>query len=656
MARLLALPTVLAVVLTVLAATATVAVAAPTITEQGTASHPFTFLDMPASLSVGDGADGQEVTLARTAIVRISKGSPVYDGTVPDPRSIEVLPDGHLLFTDRSSSLVAEVTRAGDRVWALTTSDDPDLQHPFSAQRFTREGRELTLIADRWSYRVWAVDTAKSVVWQYGVTNEPGTGVNHLADPFFAQYSDADGGTVLITDCNGGNRVIEVRYDDYRAGAPDNGFTEKSIVWQYGTTSVEGTGPDQLDKPHCAQRLASGNVLITDADAARVIEVDRATKDIVWQYGVTNEPGAGAGRLEDPNQARRLSDGDTLIVDTANRRVLRVSGSKEVDVAYDLTTEGRPPWATKTDSPDPRAAAYTADNLLAVADTQFLQIVLLGYQLSAQATSASLDCGAPGVRKAFAELAWKGDAGPLGTGIAIDYRLDDGKWTPCKGIGASHAYDFPAGTVGKTIAYRVALSTTNHGHTPVLDSIVVQSTRARTGGGGGGGGSATSGGSGNSGESGVYAYPSTAQGGTGTSGAGSGSGGSGSGGGGGGSGSNMTGTASTAAGSGSSSTAQALDVPVQSTGSGAAQSVQGYEVQGEEGVSGVPLRAAEGFQAAEPERPGSSVPVAALIGAAFFVAAALFVPWPCVAARIRSIADFDHTRPARFLPFRPLGR
>jgi hypothetical protein len=97
-------------------------------------------------------------------------------------------------------------------------------------------------------------------------------------------------------------------------------------------------------------------------------------------------------------------------------------------------------------------------------------------------------------------------------------------------------------------------------------------------------------------------------------------------------------------------------VPLQSTGSGSAQAVQGYEVQGEEGVSGVPLRAEEGAQVAEPERPGPPVPVLALIGAGLVVAAAFFIPWPFVAAHMRRITGFDHTRPARFLPFRPLGK
>ena len=124
-----------------------------------------------------------------------------------------------------------------------------------------------------------------------------------------------------------------------------------------------------------------------------------------------------------------------------------------------------------------------------------------------------------------------------------------------------------------------------------------------------------------------------------------------------GSGSSGAGTGGSGGGAGTTSTtAEALDVPIQSTGSGSAVPVEGYQVQGEEGVSGVPLRAVAGPQAPEPERPGPPVPVLALVAAGLVVAAAFFGPWPLVAAHMRRITGFDHTRPARSLPFRPLGK
>jgi len=631
------------------------AAAAPTITQQGTAGHPFTWTSLPSALEVVDGDEGdQDLRLALTAIDRIAKGSPIYGEESCDARSVEALDSGNLLFSDRSLPIVAEVTRTGEPVWTYSAGDDPDLQRPFSAQRFTRGGQTLTLISDRDAKRVWAVDEDKRVVWQYGVTDEKGLGVNHLLDPFCARYSELDGGTVVIADTLDASRVIVVRYGDYVAGAPDNGFTEESVVWSYGTPGSAGSGPGQLDKPHGVDRLASGNILVADEDAQRVIEIDWETREIAWQYGVTDQAGDGPGLLKEPNAARRLSDGDTLIADAGNARVLRVSATGTIDREYDMKSLARPSWHAENDPSSPRQAAYTRDGLLVVADSLFQQIVLLGYEGSGQAASTPLDCGRPGVKKAFVSLTWQGDTGPSGTEVAFAYKVDGAKdWRQCTFKSGLRRFDFPAGTVGKTIAYRATLSSTDHGHTPTLESIIIQSTEAKTGGSGGGGGGDKPGGSGNSGQTGSYTYQSTAQGGTGTSGTGTGSGVSGSGSG---AGSYGTGTSSSGAGSGTSSAATSVDVPVQATGSGTLESVQGYQVQGEEGVSGVPLRAVEGAQAAEPERPGPAVPVLALVAAALVVAAAFFVPWPFVAAHLRGLTGFDHTRPARVLPFRPLGK
>jgi hypothetical protein len=475
-------------------------------------------------------------------------------------------------------------------------------------------------------------------------------------DPFYARYSPEDGGTVLIADNLGGCRVIEVRYSDYQAGAPDNGFTAGSVTWSYGEPGVSGNGPGQLCKPHSAQRLASGNVLICDAGddllSARVLEIDRASGAIAWQYGVTGPPGEGEGYLQEANFASRLPDGDTLITDTLAGRVLRVTPAKVVEHVWDQGEIARPE-GFGSGSSSPRAAVFTDDGRLIVADSVFQQIAIEGHEGFATATSTALDCGHPGVDKAFVSLTWKGDTGEAGTSVRIEYRVGAGaSWRPCAFTGGSRRYDFKAGTHGVTIAYRVTLRTGNAARTPVVDRVVIQSTKAKTGGGGGGGGGDKPGGSGNSGQSGVYTYPSAAEGGTGTSGTGTGSGSYGTGSG---SGSSGAGAGGSGAGSGTSSAATSVEVPVQSTGGGSAVPVEGYQVQGEEGVSGVPLKAVEGAQAPAPERPGPPVPVRALIAAGLIVAAAFFVPWPFVAAQMRRITGFDHAR-RRSLPFRPLGK
>ncbi len=656
-ARLTRCGVALAAIVLALLATATVATAASTttVTYQGTAGHPFSFQSLPATLETATSMDGsQDLRLSYGLLGRIDASSAVYaaikaKGGVADPRSIQVLSSGDLLFTDRSASLVAEVTPDGAPVWTYTTADDPDLQRPFSAQRITVGGQQLTLIADRWAARVFAVDAQKHVVWQYGTTNQPGLGVNQLEDPFCASYTAA--GTVLIADNNGGNRVIEVRWSDYRAGAADNGFTAGSIVWQYGTAGVSGSGPDQLEKPRSPQLLADGDVFMGDADGSRFFVVDRATKDITWQFGHTDQPGSGVDSLQDPTFGQRLADGRTLIADTGNGRVLLVPADGGTPTVYDMGVLGRPATATSTDVAGPRGAAFAGDGSLWVADSSFAQITRLGSASSAQATSSPLACGRAGRKKAFVRLSWHGDVSASGTSVAVAYSIDGGGWHSCKGIGTRRAYDFPAGTVGRTLAYRVTLATRDLGATPVLDSLMIQTTKPSTGGGGGGGGGASPGG-GNSGQSGTYTYPQ-ATGGSGGSGGGTGSGTSGSGSGSGTSGSGSGSTGSTAVSAASSGTS--LAPPVQSSGAGTAQSVTGAPVQGQEGVSGVPLKAAPGAQLPAPSTPGPRVPVAFLVGLGLLALAAFLVPWPVMAARLRGITGFDHTRPRRYPPFRPLG-
>jgi hypothetical protein len=47
--------------------------------------------------------------------------------------------------------------------------------------------------------------------------------------------------------------------------------------------------------------LPNGNVVLNDDRRHRVIVIDRKTKEIVWQYGVTDHPGHAHGFLNYPD-------------------------------------------------------------------------------------------------------------------------------------------------------------------------------------------------------------------------------------------------------------------------------------------------------------------------------------------------------------------
>lgn len=67
--------------------------------------------------------------------------------------------------------------------------------------------------------------------------------------------------------------------------------------WEYAVASGEG----MLDHPSLALELSTGDILLNDDLRHRVVVIDRATKRIVWQYGVTDTPGHAPGYLFYPD-------------------------------------------------------------------------------------------------------------------------------------------------------------------------------------------------------------------------------------------------------------------------------------------------------------------------------------------------------------------
>lgn len=135
-------------------------------------------------------------------------------------------------------------------------------------------------------------------------------------------------GDVLIAD-QWNNRIIEV--DKHHR-----------IVWQFGDESADA-GPKSIVGPNDAERfgdltlvagtgLPSGTIPACSNHACqdnRVIVVNKAGK-IVWQYGKTGVPGSRPGLLNAPVSAVHLANGDVLVTDQGNQRVIEISKSKNI--------------------------------------------------------------------------------------------------------------------------------------------------------------------------------------------------------------------------------------------------------------------------------------------------------------------------------------
>jgi len=68
-------------------------------------------------------------------------------------------------------------------------------------------------------------------------------------------------------------------------------------IWRWNPSSGRG----RLSYPSLAVGLPNGDILLNDDSNHRVIVIDPKTKKIVWQYGHTGHPGRGTGYLNHPD-------------------------------------------------------------------------------------------------------------------------------------------------------------------------------------------------------------------------------------------------------------------------------------------------------------------------------------------------------------------
>src|SRR5271157_301714 len=241
---------------------------------------------------------------------------------------------GNILISDQFNNRIIEVNPATNHiVWEFgngsSVAGPLSVVAPNDAQRVG----SLTLISGTGApqgtepgcanapcldNRVFVVNAARQIVWQYGEAGISGSGPNQLNTPVQATFLPNK--NVLITD-QGNQRVIEVNQS-------------QQIVWQYGMTGVAGAGFDELNNPNSAELLENGDILIADENNNRVIEVNRS-RQIVWSYNNSGDPSVLSGAAF----ASRLCNGDTLITDSNNNRVLEVDASGNVVSAYYTNTQ-----------------------------------------------------------------------------------------------------------------------------------------------------------------------------------------------------------------------------------------------------------------------------------------------------------------------------
>jgi hypothetical protein len=226
---------------------------------------------------------------------------------------------GNILIADQFNNRVIEVTPQGEIIWSFGLGPNDISPRSIIGTNDAQRVASFTLIAGTGAppgtekkcphgcpdNRVLLVDPSGRIVWQYGRFRVVGSGPNELNTP--VQNTFLPNGNVLITD-QGNQRIIEVN-------------PQHQIVWQYGTTGVSGIDPNQLNSPNSAELLANGNILIADENNNRAIEVTHTqTPTIVATF-------TAGGTASGVAFASRLPNGDTLITDSNNSRIVEVDSN-----------------------------------------------------------------------------------------------------------------------------------------------------------------------------------------------------------------------------------------------------------------------------------------------------------------------------------------
>jgi outer membrane protein assembly factor BamB len=341
-----------------------------------------------ATVAAGCGAGGDRPTSTATSTHRHDRAQPKPKQAPPGPfahplsrahlaagSKPSVLP-ADVLIADRSNSRLLVVDPQGRIVWRFPASGGQSLPLPDDAF-FSPDGRQIVATEEDVD-AISIVDVAsRRIVWRYGAIDAPGSTADRLAHPDDAMLLP-DGSIVMadIENC----RLLVLRPPSHRpaqaVGSPVQGCVhEPPRTWaspngvfprQGGgalVTEIEGDwvdalsaggrllwsthppgvsypsdsnevrpglyvtvgwetpgiletfdrhgrlhwryrprpGAPQLDHPSLALPLPNGDFLVNDDFNDRVIVVDPRTNRVVWQYGHTGVPGSAPGYLSRPD-------------------------------------------------------------------------------------------------------------------------------------------------------------------------------------------------------------------------------------------------------------------------------------------------------------------------------------------------------------------
>lgn len=175
-----------------------------------------------------------------------------------------------------------------------------------------------------------------------------------------------------------GEGVVDVINTDTTDSNDANCRQSNQLADYDGDGDIRCGDPDVLNHQHNPQWLGDGAVLVADSENDRVVELHRTDKGS-WETHWTLDR-TGRIAFNWPRDADRLPNGNTLITDTLNRRIVEVNDSGTV--VWSVRTEripyeaDRPPVGESVGAP--RYGDDSSANSTPSGDVPVLSLLLVG--------------------------------------------------------------------------------------------------------------------------------------------------------------------------------------------------------------------------------------------------------------------------------------
>jgi outer membrane protein assembly factor BamB len=103
------------------------------------------------------------------------------------------------------------------------------------------------------------------------------------------------------------------------------------IWWRFPTSAAGAVPAGQAFAADDAFLAPDGLTIVANDETHQVIDrIDIATGRITWQYGHYDRAGSAAGFLHTPDDAYPLANGDIVVADIENCRVIEISPAKQI--------------------------------------------------------------------------------------------------------------------------------------------------------------------------------------------------------------------------------------------------------------------------------------------------------------------------------------